>query len=917
MASGETARGAHDRPVRVFVSYSHRDASYLDSDNLFGFLRGLERDGVAFWTDRAIGAGDRWEEVILRELGRADIALALVSQAFLDSPYCQDVEIRALLERSVTVLPVILSPCDWQRHAWLAATQALPRDDRTLEEHFAEAGARKRLFHDLREALRRQVERVRADGAPERRWLGGDAPRLPAPPELFVGREAAVEAVIEHTRGRRLVTLLGPGGSGKTTLALQVAHVRAGDFRDGVWWVELDALEEPSLVPLTLARALGIREQARRPPTDILADHLADAELLLVLDNCEHLVDACSEVARELLASCPGVHLLATSRIALDLGDQQHVPVEPLDVPDENTAEAPDALLDVAGVRLFVETYLLSDPAFALDRANAAAIAKIVARLDGIPLAIRLAAAGCARSVSLTIPRVAEQLTDVLPLLGGGATADRNVLDRPHHVTLEATLDWSYALLDEPARRLLARLAVFVGGFSWDDVVDVCFDEPEAADDATLADLVRGSLVVPSSSSTLEVKRFRLLEVVRQYARAKLDALGERDARVRRHGEHAVALTESAAEHLLGDGQAEQIERLEVDLANLRVALTRAIDRRDADTALRLAAALWRFWEIRGYLAEGREKIDRVLRELPGTSRRHLTLYEGASVLAYRQGDLEEAERTIRRALELARGFDDPARIANALNDLGNITSQRGDFESALEAHEETYRMRREITPRNERQVAVALNNLGGTKLHLGRFAEAREHLDESRRIFESIENWWESGFPLARLGTVSLFEKRFDEAEAFYRTSFERRIPTDDKRGMGEATNGLARVAVWRGDVEAARRHLREALRLRREVGDQRGLAESLECLVFYLRAHGRFLDGVRVLTGAEAIRRPSGSVAKPLFQPFLEGFRRAAREHLGDAAYNAVAIEGELLGRDGVIDLAEELLAESDESP
>ncbi|MEM8934412.1 MAG: TIR domain-containing protein, partial [Acidobacteriota bacterium] len=490
------------RPVRVFVSYSHRDAEYLDEDSLLGFLRGLERHGVVLWTDRRIKAGERWEDAIGRELTRCDIALALVSQAFLDSPYCQDVEIRKLLARRTTVLPLILSPCDWQRHAWLAETQALPRDGRTVEEHFTGAGPRKRLFLDYREALQAHIDRLR-DGATEVvPGVDGVRSRLPSPPELFVGRDDTVAEVVELTRQRRLVTLLGPGGSGKTTLALQVAHARADAFRDGVWWTELDDLEEAALVPLTIARTLGIREQARRPPTEILAAHLRDAELLLVLDNCEHLIDACRELARELLDHCAGVHLLATSRVSLGLAAQQSFPVAPLAVPDVRLAVDATSLGEIAGVRLFVETYRLSAPEFRLTAENAEAVARIVARLDGIPLAIRLAAAGCAQSVTSTISRVAEQLRDVLPLLRDPDAPDPDALDRPHHQTLEATLDWSYVLLDAAARRLLARLAVFIGGFTWADVEAVCYADGDEPDDGTaLTALVRHSLVVPTASA--------------------------------------------------------------------------------------------------------------------------------------------------------------------------------------------------------------------------------------------------------------------------------------------------------------------------------------------------------------------------------------------------------------------------------
>ncbi|MGH2389011.1 MAG: ATP-binding protein, partial [Chloroflexota bacterium] len=490
---------------------------------------------------------------------------------------------------------------------------------------------------------------------------------LPRALSSLVGREAERREVPALLGEARLVTLTGSGGVGKTRLALAVAGELVDHYPDGVWLVELAAQAEPVLVPGAVAAALDVREEPGRLLTATLQDSLRDRRLLLVLDNCEHLVAACADLAAALLRACPGLRILATSREGLQVSGECLWRVPSLTVPDPGHPLPPELTGSYEAVRLFVARARERRSDFTLNSQNARAVAEICARLDGIPLAIELAAA---RVGSLAVEGVAARLDDRFRLLTGGP---RTAL--PRQRTLRAALVWSYDLLSEQEQVLLDSLSVFVGGWTLQAAEAVCgvggAEGERLGGSADLPDvgtwevldlldrLVNKSLVQAEERAGGEV-RYALLETVRQYGQERLSAAGDAEATRRRHLAYFLALAEEAAPRLTDPEQGVWLGRLEADHDNLRAALGWARDSGVAEPALRLAAALWRFWATRGYLSEGRGWLEAVLAdsEQRWPTARAMAL-NGSGILAHHQGEYGRAETLHEESLALRRALED------------------------------------------------------------------------------------------------------------------------------------------------------------------------------------------------------------------------------------------------------------------
>lgn len=805
-------------------------------------------------------------------------------------------------DRTVTLLLEVAQHYGQIYHYAVLEKPADEEDFRAQRRHLSERNVRPLWYPTGKHAL---VEAVllRLVGAapPSPRVSVGN---LPPAPDLFVGRQREITEVRVRLRERRLVSLLGAGGTGKTSLAIEVGRACQEDFPDGVWCIELASIEEPALVPLTIARTLGLREQAPEPPTQVLATHLRRTRALLILDNCEHLVEACRKILRELLTGCPDLRFLTTSRRGLRMTEQAIWPVPALETPAQECHESPQELLGYEAVQLFVEAAQDFDPSFQLQHDNTRAVATIVDRLNGIPLAIRLAASALRRC---SVYEIADQLDNALELL-----ASPNEASVPHQRTLRSTLEWSYGMLEAEVQALLRGLSIFSGSFSRADMVGVCGLENRGESDL-LERLQNHSLV--EGFDRRRQRRFRLLEVVRQFARQHLRESGQEEALLEAHSRYFLTLAEEARDHLLGDGQVEWLDRLEQSHSNLRAVASRALRRDDTSTALHLAACLWRFWEMKGYLSEGRDRLREVLELTAGSlddtdAADRAEALHAASNLAYRQGDLVEAETQTRKALAFYEQQGDRKGIASAWNDLGNIARQQGDIATADEASRKSFTIKFEDpeigTPR---ELGVAYFNLAMSALHHGRLEEAEEKFDKSLHLFEEVGNQWECGFPLHRLGMVALLRRDFDLAERRFRSAYERRKGVDDKRGMGDAIDGLARTELWRGQTEASRDHLRQALTLRREVGDERGIVDTLEAVVFYLQMRAQFDPATRLYAVIDRIRQRLGTPTHPLYQPFLDEFQQASRRFLGVENFERLLREGRAMTRKEALDLSERL--------
>ncbi|MBI1743232.1 tetratricopeptide repeat protein [Candidatus Acetothermia bacterium] len=520
---------------------------------------------------------------------------------------------------------------------------------------------------------------------------------LPSALTSFIGREREIQEVMRLLGITRLLTLTGSGGCGKTRLALQVATDLVKEYAHGVWLVELASVSDPALVPQALALAVGVPEETGRPLLATLSDYLQLKQLLLVLDNCEHLVGACAQLAETLLKHCSNLRVLATSREGLGIAGELIYAVPSLEVPDPQRLPALKILQQCESVSLFLERALFIHPQFALTQENARAVAKVCHQLDGIPLAIELAAA---RVKVMTAEQIAARLDDRFRLLTGGS---RTAL--PRQQTLLATMDWSFQLLSEVERVLFRRASVFVGGWTLEAAEGICAGEgvepPQILD--LLTQLVEKSLVMVEEEGG--EARYTLLQTIRQYSLGKLLEAGEADVLRNRHRDWFLSLAEKAEPQLRGTDQQRWLNLLEKEHENLRAALGWSKSTESYDQGIKLAGALWFYWDIRGYFREGRSWLDEMLQRRSNASSSVLAkaLY-GAGVLAYRQGDYNQATVLLEQGLILFRELGDKKGIANSLNILGAIARSQRDDSKARALLVESLALKRELVHRHRDQ---------------------------------------------------------------------------------------------------------------------------------------------------------------------------------------------------------------------
>lgn len=669
------------------------------------------------------------------------------------------------------------------------------------------------------------------------------APILPVPLSRFIGREREIATLTRLLNTMSLITLTGPGGAGKTRLALQVTADHAPRFSHHICWVELAALTDPALVPQAIATAVGMSEEEDRPPMAPLAAVFA-APSLLILDNCEHLIAACALLAASLLRACPNLHILATSREPLRVPGEMIWRVPPLALPEAMPTVA--SLAESEAVQLFVERARGRLPNFALTEENAAAVATICQRLDGMPLALELAAV---RVAVLPVGQLAARLDDALRVLTlGERTAP------PRQQALRATLDWSHALLTATERAAFRRLAVFAAGWELEAAEAVCGAEAIARADVLelLGQLVEKSLVTMAEEGG--AARYQMLEVVRQYAAERLTASGEAEDTRRRHALYYLAMIVEPDIPLSGTAQAAWVERLEREHDNLRAALHWAVKQEEAETALRLVGSLWPFWEARGYLREGRRWLAAAL-AMPGVTPPTLRgkALRGAGLLATWQADYAAVWALHEESLALYRALGDKDGIANTLENLGLVARERGDYPAAWSLHEESLTIRRSLGDR--RGIAGALNNLGLVARGRGEYAAARVLFDEGLAINRSLGDRPGIANILSNLGMVVQWQGDYPAARALHEESLIIRRDLGDRRGIAISLINLGLVAYRQEDYAAAWTLHQESLAIKRALGSG-GIAESLEGLAAVAGALGEATRAARLLGAAAALR-------------------------------------------------------------
>ncbi len=710
---------------------------------------------------------------------------------------------------------------------------------------------------------------------------------LPVQLTSFVGRAHEIEEVKRLISTARLLTLTGTGGVGKTRLALQVAADLVESFRDGVWLVELASLTDPSLVPQAAASALRVREQPGRTILAALLDYLQPHEMLLVLDNCEHLVGACAHLAEAVLQACPDLRILATSQEPLRIDGETTWQVPTLPLPDLKRLPSLERLTEYEAIRLFIERAAAALPGFAVSSRNASSIAQVCHRLDGIPLAIELAAA---RVRILPVEQVAARLDDRFRLLTGGS---RTIL--PRHQTLRATMDWSYSLLPENEQALLQRLSVFAGGWTLEAAEAVCawdgIDRVHVLE--VLSQLVERSLVM--TDTTVEENRYRLLETVRLYARAKLMAsAGDVEMR-RRHLGWCVGLAERAEPELLGPDEA-WLDRLEVEHDNLRAALEWSLKSGGVEAGLRLAVALRLFWLVRGYWTEGRQWLDVLLARSDGAAPAlRAKALSAAGSLAQHQGDYERARVLSEESLAMYREFGNMQGMASALNTLGIVMYERGSYQAARALHEECLACAREAG--DQHAVASALLNLAIVAVHAGDYGHAQTVCEESLALFQAVTDKRGIAAAVNMLGIVATDQGDYAAARSRFEESLVIRRELGDRRGLAGSLSSLGLVAQEQGDYGAARGYFDESLAIRRELGDKHGIASALRNLGLVAWHLGDPARAAELLTESLILHRAQGS--KSGIAGCLEGLARLApRPEQAARLYGAAAALREAIG-------------------
>ena len=679
-----------------------------------------------------------------------------------------------------------------------------------------------------------------ADFAPLKSLDNPELPNnLPLQVTSFIGREKEILEIKSLLAKTRLLTLKGSGGSGKTRLALQVAAEVLEHFSEGVWLVELAALVNPDLLASTVAQTLGIAEQPGHTIQKTLFDSLKGRTLLLILDNCEHLLSACAQLVAALLRCCPHVKLLTTSREGLGIGGEQSYRVPSLTAPNLKQKSTPQSLSQYEAVQLFIERACFHKPDFVVTNANAPSLAQLCHRLDGIPLAIELAAA---RVRSLPVEEINIRLDNRFRLLTGG---DRAAL--PRQQTLRALIDWSYDLLSVQEKRLLERLYVFVGG--WTLVAAEQVGAGESATGETMEEWEVFDLLTSLADKSLVLTeerggaaRYRMLETVRQYGRDRLVESGESEEVQTRHRDFFLAFVEEAEPKLLGAEQGAWLERLEAEHENLRSALDWSLEEKHAEEALRLCGAPWRFWVMRGYFWEGREWFGRTL-EAAGAHERtpeRAKALHGAGNLARGQGDYASARACYEESLTIQRQLGDRSGTADSLIGLGIVFSSQGDYDSARSFYEESLKIHREIE--NRSGIADSFNCLGNLSSSQCDYGSARSFHNESLTIQREIENRSGIASSLNNLGNVSYYQGDYDSARSFYEESLTIQRELGNRRSIANSLIGLGIVFSSQGDYDSAQSFYEESLTIQRELGDRSGIADSLIGLGIVFSSHGDY---------------------------------------------------------------------------
>jgi predicted ATPase len=785
------------RTVSLDLSGTSVDVVEFDTAIKAGDVASVERAVSLYRGPLLEGCTEEWSfpERREREETCLDALALLAAQSLTQGEYS---EAARLLHRAISMDPLRESV-----HRALLETLAASGDFAAVDRH----------YRDLRQALHREINAEPAEETvvlyrllrSRRHALSPSTPstdvaplrRLPCPLTRLIGRQDDIESVLALLEQERLVTLTGSGGVGKTRLAIAVAEQVAAGYPDGVWFVDLAPLTDPMFVGQAVASMLGVQEESGRTLNESLTHHLHSRTLLLLLDNCEHLLEACCSLTEALLQACPRLHILATSRERLNLAGEQTYRVPSLSLPDPSRLPSVEDLERYEAVHLFIDRARSARSTFVVTPGSAPALAQLCVRLDGIPLALELAAA---RVRSLSVEEINARLDERFCLLTGGS---RNAL--PRQQTLRALIDWSYDLLSETEKALLRRLSVFVGGWTLEAAEKVCageeIDEWELLN--MLTALVDKNLVVYEEQH--EEARYRLLETVRQYVQNRLQENVAVDAVRTLHLNYYLRVAEETETKLRGPDQVAVLARLEAEHDNLRAALDYCKEAGYGEIGLRLAGAVWRFWYTHGHAPEGRQRLMDALACSGASAPTELRAkaLNGLAGMVLFLGDYATAQALLGESLVIRRALEDVSGVAIALNNLGIIAQRLGDADATASRYEEALAISRDHG--DVKMVAEILGNLGYAAFSQRDYLAARAYNEECLVLSRQLGDMVGTAIALDNLGDVARVSGEYAQAHSYHAEALTIAAAIGDQRLVAQCLEGLGRLAIEQGSADRA----------------------------------------------------------------------------------------------------------------
>lgn len=732
---------------------------------------------------------------------------------------------------------------------------------------------------------------------------------LPAQVSSYIGREREIWEIKGLLRENRLVTLTGAGGSGKTRLAIQVAEELQGSYPDGIWLVELANLQEASLVLQTIASVLGISDKTEIALIEEVKRNLSDKNLLLLIDNFEHLLDSAPLIS-ELLAAASQLSVLGTSRERLHIYGEQEYPVQPLNLPDPNSRWKGEDLKDIESIALFIERARAIKPGLCLDEEAFQHLARICVRLDGLPLAIEL----CAPLVKVyPLSMIADRIENNLDSIPYGP---RDLPNRQQ--TLNKTLQWSIDLLSEDEKRLFERLAIFSGGGTLKAIQSICTNGISGNISNLLSGLVHKNLVLARERIDGEI-HFLLLDTIRQFNLDRLKNQGQLEFISKLHAGYYTRLAQKAEPHLSGADQVRWLELLEVEHDNMRSALEWCrTTEGSAEKGLNLAVSLEFFWGTRGYLSEGRRYLALALSK-PGASKRTLLrakAFNASGHLAYMQGSYPETRSLLEEGLSIYRELHNSDRLAmaNALITLGDMETELGNYDLAFELMNEALDIMRELN--DIRGIARALWQLGACAIRPGKYDQAIQYFEAALPYLRKIGDRGHTAIALSGLAEVAIRQGDFERAAILEEESISMRREIKEPWGIAVSLGNFAWISLRQGDLDQALNLLRESLTLRRDIGDKGGSAWCLEKLAEIALLIGQkksnrnyreyYQRAAKLFGAAEALREPVKSKIDLVDQPEYHRQVEDIRQRLGEPTFTKVWGEGQGMSIEQAIEYA-----------